>query len=450
VPLSEWPPHAEPETGQELPAIVAPPPGPRSRAAAARLAEVECPAFGHRRERRAVASGAEQDPIVLSHGRGANLYDVDGNRYVDLVAGFGSVLLGHGAPSVAHALEAQGARLLQGLGDVYASDAKLALLERLVSLGPGEHPMALLAQNGGDAVSAAIKTAVLATGRAGLVAFEGAYHGLGHGPLAACGLRASYRAPFAAQLGEHVTFAPYPRSDAELAASLALVQKAFETRSIGAILVEPILGRGGVVVPPAGFLQGLCDLAHAHGALVIADEIWTGLGRSGALVRTLADGVPVDVVCLGKGLGGGLSISACLAPEAVMRAWARDEEVVHTSTHAGSPLACAAALTTLHAVHFRKLDERAAAVGARALGTFSEVLRGAPGFVAARGAGLMLGIELASGALALAASRALLGRGFLVLGGGLGGEVLTLTPPLTIAEELLESAAHALREVLSA
>ena len=139
-------------------------------------------------------------PIVLASGRGSNLFDVDGNRYVDLCAGFGALLLGHGATPVLRAVEAQAERLLQALGDVYAADTKVALLERLASLHPGVRPRVLLGQSGGDAVTAAIKTARLATGRPGLVAFEGAYHGLGYAPLAACGLRASYRVPFADQL----------------------------------------------------------------------------------------------------------------------------------------------------------------------------------------------------------------------------------------------------------
>ncbi|MGK4001044.1 aspartate aminotransferase family protein [Sorangium sp. So ce1036] len=436
--------------GDQMPEIVAAPPGPRSRSALERLERVECPAFGRRRAARAQASGAEARPIVLSHGRGANVFDVDGNRYVDLCAGFGALLLGHAAAPVLRAMEAQMSRLTLALGDVYSADVKVSLLERLAALHPGPAPMAMLGQSGSDAITAALKTAALATGRPGLVAFEGAYHGLGYGPLAACGLRASYRAPFAEQLNPRVAFAPYPRGEADVARALDGVEAALRGGDVGAVLLEPILGRGGCVVPPDAFVHAVCEAAHRRGALVIADEIWTGLGRSGALTRTGAIGAAVDILCFGKGLGGGLPISACVAPEPIMRAWAREAEVVHTSTHAGSPLASSAALATLDALDAGRLPARSREVGARFQGALREALARCAGVVEVRGAGLMVGVELASAELGLRAMSGMLAEGYLVLTGGQRGETLTLTPALTIPEELLSAAAGALARVLSA
>jgi 4-aminobutyrate aminotransferase/(S)-3-amino-2-methylpropionate transaminase len=424
-----------------------------SRTALARLEAVECPAFGHRRAARAALAGAEMLPIVLASGKGSNLFDVDGNRYVDLAAGFGALLLGHGATPVLRALEGQAARLVQALGDVYPADAKIAVLERLASLHPGVRPRVMLAQSGGDAVTCAIKTARLYTGKPGLVAFEGAYHGLGYGPLAACGVRPTYRAPFADQLNPHVAFAPYPRerAGADVDRALSSVEAALAAGRTGAVLVEPILGRGGCVVPPDGFLAALVELAHRHGALVIADEIWTGLGRCGSMVRSTAAGAPADILCFGKGLGGGVPLSACVAAEDVMMAWAPDDthgEVIHTSTHAGAPLVCAAAIATLDALRFRKLPARAAEVGERARDAFRAALAGAPGVVDVRGAGLMIGVELDAGDRALKAMHGMLARGYIVLTGGLRSETLTLTPALDIREERLADAAEALRDVL--
>jgi 4-aminobutyrate aminotransferase/(S)-3-amino-2-methylpropionate transaminase len=445
MPLSEFPVAAEEASGNDPPEIKVAPPGPMSKSAAARLEKVECPAFAARRE----ARKADDVPIVLMSGRGSNLYDVDGNRYVDLAAGFGSLLLGHAATSVARAMEAQSDRMIQALGDVYVGDAKIGLLERLVALHPEKGARALVTQSGSDAVTAALKTAVLATGKKGVLAFEGAYHGLGYAPLAACGLRESYRAPFAAQLGKHVTFAPYPRSAADADRSLATAERALATGDIGAVLVEPVLGRGGCVVPPHGFLSSLGEAAKRAGALVIADEIWTGLGRTGAMLRSVDVGLSPDIICLGKGLGGGLPISACIGREAVMRAWARDQEVVHTSTHAGWPLACAAAVATLDSLRFKHLPARAAEVGGRALDALRLTLIGATGLVDVRGVGMMLGIELASAELTQTTARRLLGQGYVVLTGGTQGETLTLTPALTIAEERLTDFGKALREALS-
>jgi 4-aminobutyrate aminotransferase/(S)-3-amino-2-methylpropionate transaminase len=452
MPLSEFPLPDADAAGDEPPEIRVPPPGPMSRSALARLEQVECPAFAHRRDARAEQSGAEMLPIVLASGKGSNLHDVDGNRYVDLCAGFGALLLGHAATPVLRAVEGQAHRLVMALGDVYSADAKIALLERLAALHPGVRPRVMLAQSGSDAVTCALKTARLATGKPGVVAFEGAYHGLGYGPLAACGVRPTYRIPFADQLNAHVTFAPYARTSADVDRALSTVEAALARGDVGAVLVEPILGRGGCVVPPDAFLTGIVEVAHRHGALVIADEIWTGLGRSGAMVRSTAVGAPADILCFGKGLGGGVPISACVAAEDVMQAWASPDrgEVLHTSTHAGSPIACAAAIATLDTLRFRKLVARAAEAGERALGAFRAALEGCPGFVEARGAGLMIGVELAAGDLALRAVRGMLARGYIVLSGGLRGETLTLTPPLNIDEALLDGAAKALRDVLQA
>ena len=450
MPLSEFPSPLENATGNEPPELRVPPPGPMSRGAADRLAAVECPAFGQRRRDRGAASGVDLTPIVLASGRGSNLYDVDGNRYVDMVAGFGALLLGHGATSAIRAIEAQSERLVMALGDVFSADSKAPLLERLTALHPGAHPKGMLAQSGSDAVTAAIKTAMLATGRPGLVAFDGAYHGLGYAPLPACGLRESLRAAFREQLNPKVTFAPYPRRASDLDRSLEAVEGALRAGETGAVLVEPILGRGGCVVPPDGFLKQLDEVAHRHGALVIADEIWTGLGRSGSMVRSTASGASPDLICFGKGLGGGLPVSACIGSGDVMEAWARDAETVHTSTHAGWPLASATAIATLDALRFKKLVARSRDVGEKFLALLRERLTGARGFVEARGAGLMIGVELTDGALGNAAARAMLGEGYIVLTGGVHGETLTFTPALTIDEDLLPPFVDALRKVLDA
>ena len=450
MPLSEFPLPAAAAAGDDPPEMRVAPPGPLSRSALERLEKVECPAFGHRRSARAEQTGAEMLPIVLSSGKGSNLFDVDGNRYVDLIAGFGALLLGHSATPILRAVEGQAARLVQGLGDVYSADAKIALLERLAALHPGVRPRVLLGQSGSDAVTAAIKTARLFTGRPGLVAFEGAYHGLGYAPLPACGVRPSYRQPFADQLNPHVTFAPYARTPADVDRALSAVEAALAGGDVGAVLIEPILGRGGCVVPPDAFMKGVVEIAHRRGALVIADEIWTGLGRAGSMVRSTAIGAPADILCFGKGLGGGVAVSACVAAEDVMMAWARSPEVVHTSTHAGAPIACAAAVATLDALRFRKLVARSGEVGHGARVALRAALDGVPGVVEVRGAGLMIGVELDTGERALRAMRGMLARGYLVLTGGLRSEVLTLTPPLNILEALLQDAAETLGEVLRA
>jgi 4-aminobutyrate aminotransferase/(S)-3-amino-2-methylpropionate transaminase len=446
------PPPSAPERmpgGQCLPEIVVPPPGPRSRQSAARLSALESPAVDARRLAREGESGEDHTPIVYAAGQGANVVDVDGNRYVDLAAGFGALLLGHAPARVRRALDVQADRLWLALGDVFASDAKLALCERLVALYPHAGARVMLGTSGADAVTAALKAAVLATGRTGVIALEGAYHGLSHGPLAACGLKPEFREPFARQLNPEVTFAPYPGRSASLDTTLEAVRCALGAGGVGAVLVEPVLGRGGCVVPPADLLPRLRDACDRAGALLVCDEIWTGLGRSGAWLASVRAGAVPDIVCLGKGLGGGLPISACVGSGRAMAAWgAHGGATIHTATHFGAPLACAAAIATLDELQQRGLPERASEVGSRWIETLRARTAGR-GVQDVRGCGLMVGVELQGGAgRALAVLRRLLARGWIVLTGGSRGDVLTLTPPLVIDERLLDAFADALAVAL--
>jgi len=430
--------------GAEPPLLRVPPPGPMSRSWAARVARTECPmAF------EPPSDPPDLDaPIVYAAALGSNIIDVDGNRFVDLAAGFGAILLGHGAQRTSRALEMQARRCWMALGDVFPADAKVAMLERVASLFPQPGARVLLCQSGSDAVTAALKSAHLASGRPGILAFEGAYHGLGYGPLSACGYRASFRAPFSAQLNPHVRFAPFPADPSDLDAALTAARHHLARGDIGAVIVEPILGRGGCVVPPDTFLPALANLAHDAGALLIADEIWTGLGRCGAMLATSRVGVVPDILCLGKGLGGGLPISACVAPDAIMQAWRNTPGVVHTSTFQGNALACATGVALIDALRSGKLDEKAAQTGHAFVELLHNALDGVRCVTGIRGAGLMIGIRLSSPAIAAEARRSFLRNGYLLLTGGSDGTVLTITPPLTIPLALLEGFADCAARVL--
>ena len=424
--------------GDSLPQIRTSVPGPSSRRIAAEIARLECPSFEERRGARAEASGHDFAPIVYARAHGDNVEDADGNVLVDLCAGFGALALGHTHDGVTDAYEQRARSLGLALGDVYGSEEKAALCTRLAGLvAPGAR--VLFGLSGADAVTAALKTAVLATGRPGVVAFEGSYHGLSHGPLAACGLGDHFRAPFAAQLNPHVRFAPFPAQPSELAQSLSVVRAALASGEVGAVLFEPLLGRGGCLPPCAGFLVELRALCTEFGALLIADEVWTGLGRSGAMLDSAN---LADVVCLGKSLGAGVPISACVGRGDVMAAWgAHGGSYVHTSTHVAAPPACAAACVALDTIVAEQLPERAALLGQRMRAEFGDLH--------VTGRGLMLGVPCGSQARALAATRQLLARGYIVLTGGTRGDVLTLSPALNVNEALLRAGLTAVRAVLS-
>ena len=416
---------------EQLPAIRTSLPGPRSLELARRLSRVECPEI----------TRADRPPIFWERGAGANVYDVDGNRFVDLLAGFGTASLGHAHPELQQVAARQAGELVQALGDVHPARVKVELLEALERVLPGDLGYAILSSSGADAVESALKSAMRATGRAGVIAFEGAYHGLSLGALDATH-RALFREPFRERLPLRTVFVPFGDAGA--------VKSALASGDVGAILVEPIQGRGGVRVAPPGFLAELRALADAHEALLIADEVYTGLGRSGSWLACQWDDVLPDLVALGKGLGGGYPISACAGRPEVMERWgANTGEALHTSTHLGNPLGCAIALRVIERMEGDSLPERAAAVGDRLRARLETALAGCRDVVEVRGRGLMIGIELASGASAGRAIDAALAAGWILIGEGEDGRVLSLTPPLTISEALLDGAAEVLVELLS-
>lgn len=436
-----------------LPKIMAPLPAARSTAFVDRLAAAECPALTARRLRRSERSGAPQDPIVWHAARGSNVIDADGNRFVDMSAGFGAAAVGHGHPKVVQAVQAQAATLLHALGDLQPSDVKVELLAQLAALAPFPDARVMLGLSGGDAVEAALKTATLYSGRPGVIAFDGAYHGLAHGPLALCGYNEAFRAPFAAQLSPHVAFAPYPGANVSVDEAVARVEHAFArvAAGVGAVIVEPVLGRGGVIVPPAGFLPELSRLCRLRGALLIVDEIMTGLHRTGPMFRSSEAQCDADLVCLGKALGGGLPVSACLGRAEVMRAWGDPgQEALHTATFFGHPLGAAAALATLQVLQEEALGARATKLGGYLLACLEALKLRHRCVVDVRGAGMLVGVQLTSGKLGLTVVRRLLEWGYIVVPAAADGCVISLTPPLTLAKEQLDGFVDALDASLGA
>jgi 4-aminobutyrate aminotransferase/(S)-3-amino-2-methylpropionate transaminase len=433
-----------------LPEVVTPIPGPRSRALAARLARVECPD---------TTFCSDDFPVFWERASGANVWDADGNRYVDLTSAFGVAALGHGHPRIVAAIRAQAARLVHGMGDVHPSALKVQVAERLAELAPGDVCQSLFGNAGFEAVEAALKTSALATRRPGVVAFAGAYHGLGYGALAAT-WGDTFRGPFRAQLNPHVVHLPFPGAHAGGAAGPDVLQ-ALEAllaspagEAYGAVLVEPIQGRAGIRIAPPEFLAGLRDVCTRRGRLLIVDEILTGLGRTGRWFDCERAGIGPDLLCVGKALGGGLPLSACVGTPAAMQAWGRSTgEARHTTTHLGNPLACAAALASLDALRDEGALERVRAREPE-LRAALQRWRDLPGVRDVRGLGMMWGVELATVAGGPDAPRAFavvlgaLRRGVLLLADGVEHNVLTILPPFGIAPAQLEAGLEAVRQAL--
>jgi 4-aminobutyrate aminotransferase-like enzyme len=427
------------QAGTRSPALRTEIPGPRSRALAERLARVES---------RNVTS-LDPVPIFWARAVGANLWDVDDNRFVDLTAAFGVANVGHAHPEVVAAITRQAGSLLHGMGDVHPPEVKVELLEQLVALYPrataDSEPVAaraLLSSSGSDAVETALKTALLATGRAGILAFEGAYHGLSIGALD-CTWRADFRDPFRARIAGSTRFARY--------GDLEDVRRIADESGdgIGAVLVEPVQGRGGERVPPKGFLAGLRRICDARGWLLIADEIYTGFGRTGRTFACQHEGVVPDLLCVGKGLASGMPISACLGRREVFDAWPRSSgEALHTQTFLGHPASCAAALASLEIMQRDHLPERSRRLGERALESLGKGLERCEVVSDVRGLGLMIGIECTTQEIALDTTHRLLEAGYVVLPSGDDGRVISLTPPLTIGEAAFAAACEEIVECL--
>ncbi len=452
-----------PLRGDELPEIVTPPPGPKSLAASKRL----------RRAEGAAIWGADSQPIVWARAKGSVVEDLDGNRYLDLTSGFGVASLGHAAPEIARAVAAQARTMAQGLGDLQPHATREKLARRLSKLG-GRLSKVLFASTGSDAVDLALQTAALATGRRRVVAFEGGYHGQSGAALEVTHFPASpgLLRPPGSRRAIHIPFPdPYrcPLEREGGGCDLACFEEGWEEveRACdgpdppGAVLVEPIQGRAGVIVPPPEFLPRLVARARSRGMLVIYDEILTGAARTGPFwAWSRSNGgaaAEPDLLVTGKGIGGGVAIAALLGTPRVMEVWAKhlpaSGEAPYASTFYAHPIACAGALSALSLLE--STEEEAAGV-ARGFESGLREVKSCRGVGDVRQAGLMLAIDLVSDAATKAPDparaamicRDLMRRGLLVLPGGRGGNVLSLYPSRRMAPEHVARAVELLVEAL--
>jgi len=444
-----------------LPEIVSEIPGPRSQAFMADLA---------RHESQNITFFNSEFPVFWERAEGINVWDVDGNRFLDMTSGFGVCGLGHGATG--DAMREQSASLIHGLGDVHPSPLKARLCAELSRItferwgvGSGK---SILCNSGSESVEAAIKTAFLHSGKAGVISFSGAYHGLGHGALETTGLP-YFRDPFVGQLARFGVRLPYPHcfrcpfdrtegfrlegaefpncSSSCLREIHDRIEKTLRQREIGCILVEPIQGRGGDVVPPRDFLRMLRSICDRHKILLILDEIYTGFHRTGCFFACEHSGVAPDIICLGKGLTNGFPLSACVGRSDIMDAWPRSTgEALHTSTFLGHPVGCAMALSSI-AQH----DHPETAALARAAGRHLREALGDLPLAYLRGVGALIGLELVKPDGSPDPSRASdaivrsLKAGVILLAGGPEGNVLSFSPSFHITAEEAVYVADVLR-----
>jgi len=400
-------------------------------------------------------------PFVMSHGRGTEVWDVDGNRFLDFMAGIAVCSTGHAHPRVVAAVKDAADRFLHISSD-YWHENMTALAERLAAHAPmGEPAMSFLCQSGTESVEGAIKLARYVTGRPRFIAFLGGFHGRTMGSLSFTSSKYTQQKGFAPTM-PGVTHVPYPNPYRPLfagsdqgAAVLDYLRMLFDRNvppgEVAAMLVEPIQGEGGYLVPPDGFLAGLRELCDQHGILLIFDEVQSGVGRTGRMWASQHWGVKPDIMTSAKGLGSGLPIGAVVAKKAIMEQWQRG---AHGNTYGGNPLSCAAAVATLDLVA-SGYATNAARVGEHFMQRLRELQRDFPCIGEVRGKGLMIGMELVETDAARTPARKLCDdvitrayhNGLLLLSCGVS--TVRFMPPLSVSEAEVDEAVGLLRSALN-
>ncbi|HSF83925.1 MAG TPA: aspartate aminotransferase family protein [Anaerolineales bacterium] len=413
-------------------------------------------------------SFAQDWPLLPAvKAEGAYLYTADGKRYLDFTSGIAVTNVGHGNPRVLAAAREQMEKFSHSAVGITLHEPLLQLCQALPQVMPAGMEMFYFGNSGAEAVEGALKLARYVTGRPGIIAFEGGFHGRTYGAASVTSVKAKYRdhyEPFV----PGVYFAPYAYpyrcpwgADEESVINWCMdgLQRIFDRlippRQVAAMLVEPVQGEGGYVVPPAGFLHALRQVCDEHGILLILDEVQTGFGRTGEMFAAQAFGVQPDIMAIAKGIANGFPLSATVASRELMGRWLPG---AHGTTYGGNPIACAAALAVLEVIREENLLENCRLMGARLMEGFRRLQGVYPQIGEVRGLGLMVAMELIhpgtdkapDGSTAFKVLNQALERGLLGYMAGLHGQVIRLIPPLNVTAEQVDEALRIIDESLAA
>jgi 4-aminobutyrate aminotransferase-like enzyme len=432
-----------------IPRLLTPIPGPRSLAAFERESELIAPGL---------QSVTQWARLCFDRGQGCALHDVDGNVFLDFMAGVAVCSIGHGHPAWSAAIAEQAGRIAAG---GFTSEPRVKLLEAMRTILPPSLSRVQLYSGGAEAVEAALRLARCATGRSTVIGFWGGYHGKTEGtrPLSE-GEQVGYGVPSPSVVmapyadPRHSPFAGTPDCGQRAASFLRDLIVHGTNRDIAAVIVEPVQGRGGNVVPPPGFLRAVRDVAHEAGALFIADEMITGFYRTGPAFAFMEEDAEPDILIMGKGFGNGFPVSGIATTDAISRAEPWGKPSGSSSSYGGNALACAAALATVTALRDDRLGDNASEVGSYMLRRLRTLVERSPIVAEVRGRGLLLGIELCRPDSGEPLSRPelrsifleLLQRGLLVMP---SGSSLRINPPLVLTRELAAAGCDILEDVLA-
>jgi len=376
-----------------------------------------------------LANVYQKFPLYITHGKGAVLYDADGNEYIDCMGGYGVSLIGHCHPKVVEAIKQQSERLITCHGSLY-NDKRAELLEKLVKIAPKGLNRIFFSNSGAESVECTLKAAIKYTGKKEVIAMVRGFHGKTFGALSAT-WNPKYREAFQPLLNPNFKFVPFGK--------IEKVEEAISGET-AAVIVEPVQGEAGVYVAPDGFLQGLRKLCDERGAILIFDEVQTGFGRTGRMWASEHWNVTPDIMCIAKAMGSGVPIGATMAKEEIMNSLKIGE---HSSTFGGNPLACAAACATIDVIVEEKLVDRALVLGDRFKGILQRMVDDLRILREVRGLGLMLGLEARTDVYNVL-MKALEKRVILLYS---GKNIIRFLPPLVTEAHHLEKAAEVLREI---
>jgi 4-aminobutyrate aminotransferase len=446
--------------GTLLPKIVTAVPGPKSAEYAERIAKVESPAAN------TVQKG--EVPIFWERTGGANIQDVDGNIYVDLISGFCVASTGHSNPRIVEAIYEQAKKCLHSQGVANPTPVRVQLLEKIAQLAPGDLKVSHIVSGGAEAVESCYKTARLYTGKPGFAAFHGAFHGK-TGSALSLTARDYYRKPFLPLMPAviHVPFAncyrcpighEYPGCNLACAKYLEYILDDPDSGCppLAGMIMEPIQGHGGWVVPPREWVQEVRRLTKERGILLVFDEIITGFGRTGNWFAAQTFGVTPDIMAVGKSMASGFPISAMVTTREIASKWGSAQ---HSSTFTGHPVGCAAALASIADLEEKNLVQRSRELGAYFKDALQQVQKGHPIIGDVRGVGMMVAVELVKDRKTKTpasdeAKRVLEkchNRGVFVNNlGGTYHNVFKFTPPLVITREQLDFAIKVFDEAIGA
>ena len=411
-------------------------------------------------------SFADDWPLLpVDRAEGAYLYTVDGRRYLDFTSGIAVTNVGHGNPRVLEAARQQMEKFSHSAVGITLHEPLLKLTQALTEVMPPHMDMFFFGNSGAEAVEGAIKLARSVTDRLGIIAFEGGFHGRTYGAASVTSVKSKYRRHYEPFVPS-VYFAPfaYPfrcplgSDDASVIRwSLDGLQKLFDRLiqpdQVAAILVEPVQGEGGYVVPPAGFLKELRRICDEHGILLILDEVQTGFGRTGQMFAAQVFDVQPDIMAIAKGIANGFPLGATVASRELMSKWLAGS---HGTTFGGNPIACAAGVAVLEVIREENLLQNCRVMGTRLLSGFRNLKEKYASIGDARGLGLMVAMEfvlpgskIPDGKTAVAVLEGCLKRGLIGYMAGLKGQVLRLIPPLNVTEDQVNEALAIIDESLA-